>query len=804
MKISLNWLRSYLHCDLTSQELGDLLTKSGLEVSHIYDRIEGKLDGLVIGEVLFCEKHPQADNLKQVLVSIGLDQPLSIICGAPNVQRGQKVVVAPVGVKIYGYQKQTPCVIKRVKIRGLVSEGMLCAEDEIGLGSDHSGIIVLDTCLSAGTPAKQYFKEAIDEIFEIEITPNRVDACSHIGIARELKAILHVPMTWPSFEYLPEPLFSLPIEVKQIDNQLCPRYCGVLIQHVSVEPSPKWLCRRLESIGIKPINNVVDVTNFVLHELGQPLHAFDYGCIEGTSIMIKKSIPDTVFQGLDHVKRTLTGHELMVFDQAGPIAMAGIIGGLRTSIVPSTKQVFIESGYFNPSVIRYAVQKHGIQTDASFRFERGADPNIPLFALKRAVSLLQTLLPTISISNFMDIYPDPIQPVSIAFSYESMRKLLGITIDPIRVKQILQDLDIVIHTETKQGFIAQVPPYRVDITREVDLIEEIIRIYGYNTIPIAQLSTRYFAKTSTMDRAYSMRQDIAHILVSQGFCEIYTNSLTKSDYINAFCPNEEINQQICILNPMSTSTNVLRQSLLFSGLEVVARNIAHRQNDMKFFEFGKVYSKPHDKYVEQTNLALWITGQQEMVNWIRKLGLVTLQSLRSIITQLLKRLGIVNPSYQEINAPFYTQAVAVSYKGLQIITFGQVKQEILNYCSIEQSLFFGEFYWDKLWMIGNFSTIYEPISKFPFVKRDLSLVVDQTITYQAIVDVVLKQNYKEIKDFYLVNVYQHDSLSKDKKSYTLRFILQDEAKTLQDRDIDKIMNQLIELLEFKLNAIIRR
>ena len=804
MKISLNWLKSYVKFYLQSSELAVLLTQRGIEVSHIYPNIKGGLEGLIIGEVLSCRPHPNSDILKKALVDIGLSLPLSIICGDPNLQVGQKVVVAPEGSTIYSYLNQTPFRLKKVKIRGEVSEGMICSKDEIGLGLEHDGIIVLNTILPAGTAAKVYFKDVLDEILEIEITPNRADVCSHIGVARELKAILNLPITLPSIESFTTTSVDCSLDIHEINVDLCPRYCGLLLKNVSVQPSPKWLRTRLDHIGVKSINNVVDVTNYVLHELGQPLHAFDYDAIKGKKIMLKKLSPGTLFVGLDGLERKLTGGELMTCDVESPIAMAGILGGLRTKITDDTQHVFIESAYFYPSAIRNASKIHGIKTDSSFRFERGADPNIPLYALKRAVLLLQELMPSAFVASMTEFYPVPIEHFTISTTYKKINQLLGRVIDPAVIKQIVDNLEIKITQETDRGFTVKVPPYRVDVTREIDLIEEIARIYGYDAMLITgQLSTAYLAPRGSVDNTYKVEQEVSQILVANGFYEIWTNSLIKSECFSSLSI-ADCSTEISILNPLSTSANVLRSSLLFSGLEVVAYNLARCQNDFKLFEFGTIYRKNGSKYNEEKKLAMWLTGQIESTNWERQLGHVTVQNLKHIVEQIIKKIGILSFAYEEVVHPFYDQAVQMTYNKSLIMTFGQVKSSIIGYCGIEQPVFFADINWNYLIDNNDIYTLYEPISKFPTVKRDLSLIIDKHTSFQSIKDLVMKQGYKNIQDINLSDIYSGEYLPENKKSYTINFILQDRGKTLDDRGINNIMNQLIHTFEHNLNATIRR
>ncbi|MDN5247301.1 MAG: phenylalanine--tRNA ligase subunit beta [Candidatus Cardinium sp.] len=793
MKISLNWLKSYIDC--TASDLAALLTQRGLEVAHSYPTIPGGLEGLVIGEVESCLPHPNADRLKQTLVDIGLDRLYTIICGSPNVGAGQKVVVAPVGTTIYNYVDQSPIQIKKAKLRGIWSEGMICGIDEIGLGPTTNDILVLDTNLPAGTPAKNYFKDLLDEILEIEITPNRVDACSHLGIARELKAILHLPITLPSVETFHPVRSDLPLTIGNIDATLCPRYTGLLLKNISIQPSPEWLRTRLAHIGVKPINNVVDVTNFVLHELGQPLHAFDYDTIIGSSLMVQLCTPATLFTGLDGIERKLAGNELMICDEAGPIAMAGVLGGYRTRITDTTEHIFIESAYFNPAVIRRAAQHHSLKTDASFRFERGTDPNLPLYALKRAVCLLQELIPAAEACPVIEYYPTPLAHFTIPITYAAINRCLGTKLDPTLIKQIIKDLEINIEAETDQGFTAKVPPYRVDVTRKADLIEEIARIYGYDRIP-NQLSTAYFAPENSIDTAYKMAEEISKVLAANGYYEICTNSLTKEAY-GTIVPTHKA---VSILNPLSSSSHILRPTLLFSGVEVIAYNLARRQYDLKLFELGTIYSQDHASYNEEKRLSLWLTGQVESANWIRQLGAVTLQNLRATIEQLVAKLGIIGLSYKAITHSFYTQGIQGVYKDTVVMTFGQLQPSIIDYVS--QPVFFADIHWSHLLQVSKSNKVYAPISKFPTVTRDLSLIVDQAVPFQKIKDLILKQGYKNIQKIDLFDVYPH--LPEGKKSYAIRFTLQDREKTLDDKSIDPIMHQLIQTFERDLNGIIRR
>ncbi|ROT47092.1 phenylalanine--tRNA ligase subunit beta [Candidatus Cardinium hertigii] len=801
MKISLNWLKSYIDLPVNTLELATLLTQRGLEVTQIHPTIKGGLEGLIIGQVISCTPHPNADRLQKTLVDVGSAKPLSIICGAPNIQVGLKVIVAPVGTIIYNYIAQIPFQIKKVKIRGELSEGMICSEKEIGLGPADEGILALATTLPAGTAAKVYFKDVLDEILDIDITPNRADACSHLGVARDLKAILHLPITLPTVDAFSTVPCSLPLKISSVDSILCPRYCGLLLKNVTVQPSPTWLCTRLASIGVKAINNVVDVTNFILYALGQPLHAFDYDTLLGKEIMVKQWSPGERFMGLDGVERTLTGDELMICDVAGPIAIAGVLGGIRTSITHTTQNIFIESAYFNPTAIGTTARQHNLSTAAAFRFERGTDPNMVLYALKRAAVWLQQLMPAAEISEVIDLYPTKLAHFTIPITYAKITRCLGTVMSPTLIKQITTDLEIDIEDETHEGFRAKVPPYRVDVTREIDFIEEIARIYGYDALSITgNLTTAYLAPKNKIDQAYKIEQEISKMLAANSYYEIWTNSLSKTYDVAMWGQEKEIS----ILNPLSTSTNVLRHTLLFSGLEVIAYNFARRQCDLKFFEFGKVYSQVDSEYKEEKRLAIWLTGQIEEPNWVQQLGPVTLQQLRMTIEQLTQKLGIIDLSYGEITHPYYKQAAQVTHQGVEVMTLGQVKPSILNYFSIAQPVFFADIQWNKILEINRLHRLYLPISKFPAVKRDLALVVNKTVLFENIKDLVLKKGHKNIQAVKLFDVYEGIHLPADKKSYAIRFTLQDKEKTLDDTRIDQIMHQLMQTFERDLNAIIRR
>jgi phenylalanyl-tRNA synthetase beta chain len=803
MKISFNWLQDYIQISESPGEVAQLLTQSGLEVANMatFEPTKGSLKGLVVGQVITCERHPNADQLKITLVDVGKGVPLRIVCGAPNVQAGQKVVVAPVGTQLHN-DKGIPLKIKKAKIRGEVSEGMICAEDEIGLGHVHEGILVLDTPLAPGTPAAQHFNVKPDTIFEIDLTPNRADACSHIGIARELGALLERSVRYPSLEKFKVATQSLPIHVEVRDHNACPRYSGIIIRGVTVQQSPPWLQDKLKAIGLSPINNIVDITNFVLHELGQPLHAFDYDQVAGKTIMVKQLKPDTPFVTLDGITRKLSGTELMVCDQEGGIGMAGILGGKRTSIHPGTQNIFLESAYFAPGVIRKAAKQHAITTDASFRYERGTDPNLTVHALKRACLLLQEIAQGEISSTLIDLYPEKIQDFRVKVHYKNITRLLGLYIPKEAIKQILRRLDIAISHEEEDSFVASVPPYRVDVQREVDVIEEIVRIYGYDRIEVTgKLGSTYLARTIRPEQN-KLRYGVAELLAANGYHEIYTNSFTKLSYAR-LTDTLDKQQHVAILNPLSEALNVLRPTLLFAGLEVVAHNINRKQPDLKLFEFGKTYSQEGQQYVENNRLGILLTGSIEAINWIRKPQEVTFQDMHAMLYKVLHKLNFTNFAAQPFQAPLYQTGIQVVLDQTQVLTAGNVHQSLLEHMGISQPVFFADIAWEVLLRKWKPLNQYQGISKFPLVKRDISLVLNKSISFDAVRSVIAQQNNKLIKEATVFDVYQGGTLGQGEKAYTLRFILQGNDKTLDEKTIEQVMANLGRAFEDQLGASIR-
>lgn len=804
MKISINWLQEYIFLSETPQEVANLLTKSGLEVTHIetLEATPANLAGLLIGQVIACTKHPNADKLHCTQVDIGTDKPLTIVCGAPHVAVGQKVAVAPVGTTLHTYSGEQ-IRIKATKIRGQLSEGMLCAEDEIGLGPSHEQLLTLDTNLPLGTPLSQYFKLSTDHVLTIELTPNRIDACSHLGVARELRALLHRPIQYPPlWQELTINHDVLPIQVDiQEGADACPRYAGIAVAGVQVKDSPKWIQDKLKAIGLHPINNVVDVTNLVMYELGQPLHAFDYDQIAGNQIQVRLARSGEKISTLDGIDRTLVGKELIIADANSNIALAGILGGKSTAVTAGTTNIFLESAYFKPQVIRQAATHHKIQTDAAFRFERGTDPNLPVVALQRAYFLIQELTGGKLASHLIDIYPKPIQPLQVVVFYQNIQGLIGQPIPPAEIQRILHNLDITITHDDGERFTALVPPYRVDVTREVDIIEEILRIYGYDKIqPPAYLHSKFLDKAER-PRSYQIAHELSTILAANGYQEIYTNSMIAKE--EETLSQEAPGQPISLVNPLSDRLNVLRHTLILSGLEVLAHNINRKQFDLKLFEVGKNYYQKDSKYVEKNKLGIWLTGKIEATNWLRKPREATFQDLNTITHSLLERLGIHPLGYRTFSNAWYKEGVQLDYQSNQLITIGQLADQLVEKLDIKQPVFFADIDLDQISAYPTMPTTYNPISKFPLVKRDLSLVIDHTISFEDIKKVLVLQQEPLIQDVHVFDVYQGANLPAGKKAYALSFALQDKERTLDEKIINQVMARLVNNFQQLLGAVIR-
>ncbi len=801
MKISVNWLKEYININLATEALGDALTAGGLEVEGLetIESVKGGLQGVVIGEVLTCEKHPGADKLNKTTVDLGDGNIAPIVCGAPNVAAGQKVVVATVGTTLYpdggeGFK------IKKAKIRGEVSMGMICAEDELGLGVSHDGIMVLTTDLPNGTPAADYFKLKSEEVFEIGLTPNRADAASHVGTARDIVALTGETLRMPNIEAFKIDNHDLPMEVIVEDQAACPRYSGLTISGVTVKESPEWLKTRLTSIGLAPINNIVDVTNFVLHELGQPLHAFDAAEVTGNKVIVKKMVEGTEFITLDGETRKLSAQDLMIANETAPMCIAGVFGGAQSGVSDNTTNIFLESAYFSPDSVRKTAQRHTLKTDASFRFERGTDPNMTVFALKRAALLIQEVAGGSISSEITDIYPEPIQDFVIPVTYAYINKLIGIEIPKERIQKILTDLEIKLEALTEEGFTAIVPPYRVDVTRPADIVEEVLRIYGLDNIPLDDFSgADYLADFPIKDKQNNERK-VAEILSANGFFEIMTNSITNSNYTAEVKPEE----QVKILNYLSEDLDVMRQQMVFNFLEVVARNSNRQQKDLKIYEFGNTYFKKEEGYTQNSRLAMAMTGNFEAENWVASSRAVTFHDLASHLTKILEMFNITKVKTEQFSNDIFAYGLTVGTRKQALGYIGLVDPALAKQFNIKEEVFFADLDWDAIMELISNDIVFEAVSKFPAVRRDLSLVIDQSVSFSQIMEVAKKSSNNLITNINCFDVYEGDKIEAGKKAYALSFTLQDKNKTLNDKVIDKTMNKLQVNFEKQLGAVIRK
>ena len=810
MNISYNWLKRYINTSLTPEELSGLLTGCGLEVESIepFESVKGGLNGLVVGEVLTTVKHPNADKLTVTTVNLGNDLVSQIVCGAPNVAAGQKVIVATPGTTIYP-TKGDPFEIKKSKIRGELSDGMICAEDEIGLGESHAGIIILDDTAVPGTPATTYFNIENDFTFSIGLTPNRPDAASHIGVARDLSAVLNTrniksdsvrtSVAWPDVSSFKAPSIS-PVVSVAIESEACTRYSGVHIADIKVAPSPEWMQNALKAIGLKPINNVVDITNFVLYEYGQPLHAFDAGKIVNKKVIVKKLPPGTVFTTLDGVERKLEGSELMICDSNGGMCIAGVFGGLNSGVSNSTTEIFLESACFDAVSVRKTSKLHGLKTDASFRFERGTDPNITVAALKRAALLICEIAGGKISSELIDIYPHPVADWKVDFSITNFKKLTGVDLDATTIKQILLWLDIKVAKENGDLLHLEVPPYRVDVMREADVVEEILRIYGYDNIPLpSKMNTSLpLAHSPVLEK---VRNDIAGYLVSNGFMEVMSNSLTRS---SAFENNSENFARI--KNPLSQDLDILRPNMLYPLLDIAIYNRNRKRSDLRMFEYGKTYHKSAEGYSEFNHLAILLTGLSTAPHWKNKQEEYSVFYLKSIVDNLLIAAGcLTNLKWMPgENTELEMQLVLGSGKK-EVAHIGLVPLKTLKKFDLDGKIWHADIKLDVLEKLLSKSSveITEP-PKFPEVRRDLSMLLDKSIQYQSLENLAYETERKILRDVNLFDVFEGEKIGADKKSYALSFVLRDDEKTLTDKEIDKVMQRLMDNFESKLGAVIRK
>ena len=808
MKISYNWLKQFLQIDWEASKTGELLTDLGLEVEGIETKesIKGALKGIVVGEVLTCIQHPNADRLKITTVALGTEGSVQIVCGAPNVAVGQKVPVATIGAILYDKQGEG-FKIKKGKIRGEESFGMICAEDELGLGAGHDGIMVLDASLKVGISVAEVFNIEVDEVFEIGLTPNRSDAMSHFGVARDLRAGLmqrdiNLELISPSVSdfHVDERTLRFDVEVDKKEQAL--RYCGISITDVTVKDSPEWIQNKLKAIGITPKNNIVDITNYVLHELGQPLHAFDAQQIKGNKILVKTLKEGTTFTTLDNIERTLSSEDIMICDaDSSPLCIAGVFGGSASGVTEHTTSIFLESAYFNPVSVRKTAKRHALNTDASFRFERGIDINLTKYALKRAALLIEEYAGGKMGSDISDFYPEKIEDYQVFFSYDNAYRLIGQEIPKETIKKILASLEIKINSETEGGLGLTIPSYRTDVQREADIIEEILRIYGYNNIEFSHKLNTSISFDSNKDT--KVESTISNQLTSLGFNETMANSLTKAAY-GALSENINEEANVAMLNPLSNDLKVLRQSMLFSGLESVSYNINRKNNSLKFYEFGKTYHQFNEKYQEDKHLTLFLTGSRTGESWSNEERIVDFFYLKGIVNNILGRLGVGVLKSSPTKQDLFSEGITLSLGKMKLVDFGVVKGSLLKEFGIKQNVLFADFNWDTiLKLTGNTNVKVVDLPKFPSVKRDLALLLDAKIEFKEIYNLAFQSEKFLLKEVDLFDVYEGDKLPDGKKSYAVSFLIQDESKTLTDKQIDKVMQKLQQTFEKNLQAVLR-
>lgn len=809
MRISYNWLKQFIKIDWNSEDTSSLLTDLGLEVEGVdkFESLKGGLEGIVVGHVLTCEKHPDADKLKITTVDLGDGkEPVQIVCGAPNVAAGQKVPVATIGTKLYD-KEGNAFEIKKGKIRGQESFGMICAEDELGLGEGHDGIMILNEDLKPGTLGKDVFDVETDEVFEIGLTPNRADAMSHFGVARDLKAGLVlkdkiIELITPSVSNFKVDKRTLKVDVSVEDDKLAPRYCGVTISDITVKPSPSWLQNRLKAIGLTPKNNIVDVTNYVLHELGQPLHAFDANKIKGNKVIIKTVEAGTKFTTLDDVERTLDAEDLMICHADGPMCIAGVFGGKDSGVNENTTAIFLESAYFNPVSVRKTAKRHALNTDASFRFERGIDPTITSYALKRAALLIQEVAGGEITSDIVDIYPKKIEDFQVFLNFEKVTKVIGEELPKEIIKKILVSLDIKVTNVTEAGLGLVIPSYRVDVQREIDVIEEILRVYGYNNIKFTEKLNATIANSSRTEE-YKVQNIVANQLCSLGFNEMMANSLTTPNYIKL---SENLKEEfnVIMLNPLSNDLSAMRQSMLFSGLEAISFNINRKRGDLKLFEFGKTYHNLPSGYEENKHLTLFVTGNRTEENWVQTQQKSDFFLFKGYINSILSRVGLDSKiSSLPVENDIFSEGISLAIGKEVIVEFGTVKKSFLKHFDIKQEVLYADINWGKIQKYVSNKIKFTDIPKYPEVRRDLALLLNNATTFEEVYKIAKQTEKKLLKDINLFDVYQGKNLPEGKKSYAVSFIIQDENKTLNDKEIEKIMSKLQTNFENQLGASLR-
>jgi phenylalanyl-tRNA synthetase beta chain len=819
MNISYSWLRQYIDINLSPAEVAKVLTGIGLEVEAVesVEKIKGGLKGFVIGEVKTCEKHPDADKLSLTTVDIGNESLLNIVCGAPNVAAGQKVIVATIGTVINKGDQSFE--IKKAKIRGVVSEGMICAEDELGLGDSHDGIMILPAETMVGTRASEYFNAEPETMFVIGLTPNRIDSASHLGVARDLAAYLKkdrdISIIRPDVSGFRVDNENYPVSVEIINTKSCPRYAGVSLTGVHVGPSPQWLQDRLISIGMNPINNIVDCTNFVLHELGQPLHAFDADELKGGKIIVSNLPEGTPFVALDNIERKLSADDLMICDVEKPVAIGGVFGGLHSGVTEKTKNIFIESAYFSPVSVRLTSKRYTLNTDASFRFERGVDPENTLYALKRCALLISEVAGGTVSSKIVDIYPEPLKRAMVNISYANVDRLIGKKIEHTLIRSILLSLDFDITGQNEEGLELQVPLYRVDVTREADVIEEILRIYGYNNVEVSESlhTSLSFSNKPDNEKLVDM---VSEFLCGCGFTEIMNNSLTSAAYydgLTTFSPERLVK----IMNPLSNELNTMRQTLLFGGLETIAHNTNRQRPNLRLFEAGNCYffnadkgkRNPLDKYEEHFQFALFLTGRKHEANWVSTGESSGFYELKAYLGNALERLGLY---YKQLevspikgNNDLYSGGLQYHLNQLPVAELAIIKKGLLKKFDIRNDVFYAVIFWENIIKLrGDHHIRHSELPRFPEVRRDLALVVDKNLTYDRLKEIAFKTESKLLIRMDLFDVYEGEQIAGDKKSYAVSFILQDKESTLTDERIDRTIKRLIDAYANEIGAVIRK
>ena len=820
MNISYNWLKKFIDFDLSPLELADALTSIGLEVGGVEEiqAIKGGLEGLVIGEVLTCEPHPNSDHMHVTNVNLGTGEPVQIVCGAPNVAAGQKVIVATIGTKLY--DGDDCFTIKKSKLRGIESCGMICAEDEIGIGTDHSGIIVLPDDAVVGMPAKDYYNIKSDYVLEVDITPNRADACSHYGVARDLYAYLtqrgiQTSLHKPSVDDFKVDNHDLDINVTIVNSEACPRYAGITIKGVTVKESPEWLQNDLRMIGLRPINNIVDITNYILFAYGHPMHCFDADKIKGNQVIVKCMPEGTPFVTLDGVERKLSSRDLMICNAEEPMCIGGVFGGLESGTTEETKNVFLESAYFHPTWIRKTARRHGLSTDASFRYERGIDPNNTIYILKLAAMMVKELAGGEISSEIKDVSCKDFPPFRVELTYQRVNELIGKNIPVEAVKSIVKSLEMDIVAETAEGLTLDVPQYRVDVQRDCDVIEDILRIYGYNNVEIpTTLKSSLVAETET-DKSNKLQNLVAEQLVGAGFNEIMNNSLTKAAYYDDLTSYPAKNL-VRLMNPLSSDLNVMRETLLFGGLETIARNANHKNPDLKLFEFGNCYYYREEKrnedkalapYSESYHLALWLTGKDKQGSWIHADEDNNAYMLKAYVENILGRVGLHmrDLTIENLSTDIYASAVVIKTQGgKRLAMIGTVTRKLLKQFDIDNAVFFADINWiEVMRSIRSLKVSFKELPKFPAVRRDLALLVEKNVQFAQIEKLVFDADRKLVKSVNLFDVYEGKHLEAGKKSYAISITLQDENQTLNDKVIDKVMQKIIKSLEERAGARLR-